>query len=150
MVVDTAKVTGGLHGLQMAVPKWSPDGTKIAFIGGLMSDQGSTGGDVWVVSAKGGEPEDVTPKIDGTPGYESWTGNDADRVCGGAERAYAADGLQREQQVGGCAALRSWGGFGLGWGVEGCGFGFAEWGAGAGEERVDGSAGDLGGGVWGV
>ena len=76
VLVDTSKVAGDLHGLQMAVPKWSPDGKKIAFIGGLMSDQGSTGGDIWVVNAKGGEPVDVTPGIDGTPGYESWTGND--------------------------------------------------------------------------
>ena len=30
-------------------PRWSPDGKSIAFIGGLMSDQGVTGGDVWIV-----------------------------------------------------------------------------------------------------
>ena len=72
VVVDTAKVTGDLHGLQMAVPRFSPDGKKIAFIGGLMSDQGSTGGDVWVVEAKSGAPVDVTPGIDGTPAYEVW------------------------------------------------------------------------------
>jgi len=71
-IVDTAKVTGDLHGLQMAVPRFSPDGKRIAFIGGLMSDQGSTGGDIWVVSAKGGAPVDITPNIDGTPCYEAW------------------------------------------------------------------------------
>ncbi len=76
VVVDTSKVAGALHGLQMAVPQWSPDGRRIAFIGGLMSDQGSTGGDVWVVDAKGGEPVDVTPGIDGTPGYEVWLSNE--------------------------------------------------------------------------
>jgi dipeptidyl aminopeptidase/acylaminoacyl peptidase len=75
VIVDTSKVAGALHGLQMAVPQWSPDGRRIAFIGGLMSDQGSTGGDVWVVDAKGGEPVDVTPGIDGTPGYEAWLSN---------------------------------------------------------------------------
>jgi dipeptidyl aminopeptidase/acylaminoacyl peptidase len=32
-----------LHGLQIAVPRYSPDGKKIALIAGLMSDQGSTG-----------------------------------------------------------------------------------------------------------
>ena len=64
-----------LHGLQIAVPRWSPDGKRIAFIGGLMSDQGSTGGDVWVVDAKGGQPVDVTPGIDGTPSYEGWFSN---------------------------------------------------------------------------
>ncbi|SEG49199.1 Dipeptidyl aminopeptidase/acylaminoacyl peptidase [Bryocella elongata] len=62
-----------MHGLQMAVPRFSPDGKRIAFIGGLMSDFSSNGGDVWVVNADGkGEPIDVTPKIDGTPTYEAW------------------------------------------------------------------------------
>lgn len=75
-IVNTAKLSGPLHGLQLAVPRYSPDGAQIAFIGGLMSDQGSTGGDVWVVNAKGGEPVDITPDIDGTPTYIAWTGND--------------------------------------------------------------------------
>ncbi len=43
-----------------------------------MSDQGSTGGDVWTVSSNGkGEPTNVTPGIDGTPTFISWTGNDS-------------------------------------------------------------------------
>ncbi len=49
-ILDPQTINGPLHGLQIAVPRWSPDGTKIAFIGGLMSDQGATGGDVYVVS----------------------------------------------------------------------------------------------------
>jgi dipeptidyl aminopeptidase/acylaminoacyl peptidase len=73
VVLDPVTVTGPLHGLQIAVPRWSPDGKKIAFIGGLMSDQGSTGGDVWVVNADGkGSPTDITPNIDGTPSYFIW------------------------------------------------------------------------------
>jgi dipeptidyl aminopeptidase/acylaminoacyl peptidase len=76
VVFDPAKTTGPLHGLQIAVPRFSPDGKRIAFIGGLMSDQGATGGDVWVIDAKGGQSIDITPKIDGTPTYISWTGND--------------------------------------------------------------------------
>ena len=54
LILAPAEVAGPLHGLQIAVPRWSPDGKTIAFIGGLMSDQGSTGGDVWIVSAGGG------------------------------------------------------------------------------------------------
>ena len=34
--------------------RWSPDGKNIAFIGGLMSDEGSNGGDIYVVPAAGG------------------------------------------------------------------------------------------------
>ena len=61
-----------MHGLQMAVPRFSPDGKRIAFIGGLMSDQGSTGGDIWVVDVNGEHHRDITPNIDGTPTYEAW------------------------------------------------------------------------------
>ncbi|HEX4156424.1 MAG TPA: S9 family peptidase [Acidobacteriaceae bacterium] len=76
VVLDPNTTHTALHGLQIAVPRWSPDGKRVAFIGGLMSDQGSTGGDVWVVEAKGGEPTDITPGIDGTPCYEGWISND--------------------------------------------------------------------------
>jgi dipeptidyl aminopeptidase/acylaminoacyl peptidase len=76
VVLDPVTVAGPLHGLQIAVPRFSPDGKQIAFIGGLMSDQGSTGGDIWVVPSTGGQPTDITPSIDGTPTYLAWTGND--------------------------------------------------------------------------
>jgi dipeptidyl aminopeptidase/acylaminoacyl peptidase len=76
VVLDPVTVAGALHGLQIAVPRYSPDGKRIALIGGLMSDQGSTGGDIWVVDAEGKSPPvDVTPGIDGTPTYEVWTRN---------------------------------------------------------------------------
>jgi dipeptidyl aminopeptidase/acylaminoacyl peptidase len=45
---------------QIAQPRWSPDGSRIAYIGGLMSDQGVTGGDVYVVPVAGGTPRDLT------------------------------------------------------------------------------------------
>jgi len=73
IVLDPTTTKSALHGLQIAVPRWSPDGKRIALIGGLMSDQGSTGGDVWVVNADGkSAPFNVTPNIDGTPVYEAW------------------------------------------------------------------------------
>jgi dipeptidyl aminopeptidase/acylaminoacyl peptidase len=71
-----AEATGGLHGLQIAVPRWSPDGQAIAFIGGLMSDQGSTGGDVWIVPAAGGEARDLTPSRPSSPAWISWADNE--------------------------------------------------------------------------
>jgi len=73
MVLDPTSVKGSLHGLQIAVPRWSPDSTRIAFIGGLMSDQGSTGGDIYAVSSNGGEPADLTPGIRVTPSWLAWT-----------------------------------------------------------------------------
>jgi dipeptidyl aminopeptidase/acylaminoacyl peptidase len=41
--------------LQVAVPRWSPDGKTIAFIEGLMSDEGFHGGDLFTMTADGRE-----------------------------------------------------------------------------------------------
>src|SRR5205807_10648331 len=38
---------------QVAVPRWAPDGKSIAFIEGLMSDEGNHGGDLFTISADG-------------------------------------------------------------------------------------------------
>ncbi len=73
IILDPVTVSGPLHGLQIAVPRWSPDGKRLSVIGGLMSDQGSTGGDVWVINADGKHLFDATPNIDGTPTYAGWT-----------------------------------------------------------------------------
>ncbi|PYX95007.1 MAG: hypothetical protein DMG71_10880 [Acidobacteria bacterium] len=59
--------------LQIAIPRWSPDGKSIAFIAGLMSDEVSTGGDVFIISASGGEPRNVTPKLRGSASWLAWT-----------------------------------------------------------------------------
>jgi len=85
-VLAPAEVSGPLHGLQIAVPRWSPDGKAIAFIGGLMSDQGATGGDVWMVSASGGQPYDLTPQWPTSAAWITWDGNDslfANEIAGG-------------------------------------------------------------------
>ena len=75
-ILTPAEVAGPFHGLQIAVPRWSPDGKAIAFIGGLMSDQGSTGGDVWIVSASGGQPQNLTPRRHTSPAWIEWDGNE--------------------------------------------------------------------------
>jgi dipeptidyl aminopeptidase/acylaminoacyl peptidase len=75
-ILSPAEVSGPLHGLQIAVPRWSPDGKSIAFIGGLMSDQGSTGGDVWIVSAAGGAPRDLTQSRPTSPAWIEWENKD--------------------------------------------------------------------------
>lgn len=58
--------------MQVAVPRWSPDGTQIAFIGGIMSDEGVTGGDIYTVAASGGAPQDVTPGRKSSPSWLTW------------------------------------------------------------------------------
>lgn len=46
---------------QINFPRISPDGHTVAFIGGLMSDFGSVGGDVYTVPVSGGTPRNITP-----------------------------------------------------------------------------------------
>jgi dipeptidyl aminopeptidase/acylaminoacyl peptidase len=58
--------------LQIANPHWSPDGRQIAFIGGIMSDEGSTGGDIYVVPADGGDARNLTPGRRGSPSSIRW------------------------------------------------------------------------------
>lgn len=72
ILVDPDQNNSPVHGLQIAVPRWSPDGSQIAFIGGLMSDQGSTGGDIYLVPANGGEPKNVTPERKASPAWFLW------------------------------------------------------------------------------
>ena len=58
--------------LQIAVPRWSPDGKNITFISGLMSDEGSTGGDIFVVPANGGAARNLTPGMKASAAWLSW------------------------------------------------------------------------------
>src|SRR5438445_5416069 len=53
--------------LQIAVPRWSPDGKTIAYLGGLMSDEGANGGDIFVVAASGGKPRNLTQSLKASP-----------------------------------------------------------------------------------
>ena len=58
--------------LQIAAPRWSPDGQRIAFISGIMSDEGVIGGDIFVVPAAGGDAKDITPEISASPSDLYW------------------------------------------------------------------------------
>ncbi len=61
---------------QLAIPRWSPDGKQIAFIGGLMSDAGFIGGNIFLIDGKGGEARDVTPERKASPSWLAWESND--------------------------------------------------------------------------
>jgi dipeptidyl aminopeptidase/acylaminoacyl peptidase len=59
--------------MQLAFPRVSPDGTKVAFIGGLMSDYGCVGGEIYTVAIEGGELKNLTPGYEGSFNSVSWT-----------------------------------------------------------------------------
>jgi dipeptidyl aminopeptidase/acylaminoacyl peptidase len=62
--------------LQIAEPRVSPDGKNVAFIEGLMSDEGSTGGEIFVVPLAGGAARDLTPNLKASPSWLHWTAPD--------------------------------------------------------------------------
>lgn len=59
--------------LQIALPRWSPDGKTIAFIGGLMSDEGFVGGDIFTLPVAGGAPRNRTANRKSSPNGIEWT-----------------------------------------------------------------------------
>jgi dipeptidyl aminopeptidase/acylaminoacyl peptidase len=60
--------------LQIAVPRVSADGKQIAFIEGLMSDQGATGGDIFVIPSNGGKARNLTSNMRASASGLNWTG----------------------------------------------------------------------------
>jgi dipeptidyl aminopeptidase/acylaminoacyl peptidase len=61
--------------MQIGVPRWSPDGKTIAFIGGLMSDEGFIGGDIYTVPASGGTPRNLTQGMKASATWLAWIGS---------------------------------------------------------------------------
>ena len=62
--------------LQLADPLVSPDGKNVAFIEGLMSDAGLTGGEIHVVPIAGGSARNLTPTSKTSPSAIAWTSPD--------------------------------------------------------------------------
>lgn len=58
---------------QLNQPRVSPDGQTVAYIGGLMSDFGSIGGDVFTVPLAGGNPRNITAGAKSTVTTIDWT-----------------------------------------------------------------------------
>jgi dipeptidyl aminopeptidase/acylaminoacyl peptidase len=61
--------------LQITSPRFSADGRQIAYIGGIMSDEGITGGDVYVLPSSGGTPVDATPNLAASVQTITWNGS---------------------------------------------------------------------------
>ena len=89
--------------MQVAVPRWSPDGQTIAFIGGLMSDEGVTGGDIYLVPAAGGTARNLTPALEGSASWLGW--HPSSRSILFAEHLDGGSGLARVGRDGGVTRL---------------------------------------------
>jgi|HubBroStandDraft_1064217.scaffolds.fasta_scaffold69995_1 Tol biopolymer transport system component/predicted SnoaL-like aldol condensation-catalyzing enzyme len=61
--------------LQIATPRFAPDGKSVVFIGGLMSDEGSTGGDIFQISTAGGAARNLTPGMAASASNITWPRN---------------------------------------------------------------------------
>ncbi|MBV8892404.1 MAG: S9 family peptidase [Acidobacteria bacterium] len=59
-------------GMQIAAPRWSRDGQKIAFIGGLMSDEAIVAGDIYSVAADGSQKTNLTPDMRMSASWFTW------------------------------------------------------------------------------
>ncbi|WP_165795025.1 S9 family peptidase [Solimicrobium silvestre] len=63
------------HQQQLANPVVSRDGKSVAFIAGIMSDFGSTGGDIYTIPVAGGTALNVTPKLPSSATSIAWSCN---------------------------------------------------------------------------
>jgi dipeptidyl aminopeptidase/acylaminoacyl peptidase len=79
--------------MQIAAPRWSPDGKTIAFIGGLMSDEGMNGGDIYVIPATGGRPRNLTPDLKASASWLTWSPSGEQLLF--AEHVEGSSGLAR-------------------------------------------------------
>jgi dipeptidyl aminopeptidase/acylaminoacyl peptidase len=61
---------------QLAMPKVSRDGSRVAFIAGIMSDFGSTGGDVYTLDLNGGTATNLTPDMHASATAVAWRCDD--------------------------------------------------------------------------
>jgi dipeptidyl aminopeptidase/acylaminoacyl peptidase len=87
--------------MQMNMPRMSKDGQTVAFIGGLMSDFGSVGGDVFTVPAAGGTISNATPGFGGSFNGLSWQGKQivASALVGGDQAIVSIDPAARMQRT---------------------------------------------------
>jgi dipeptidyl aminopeptidase/acylaminoacyl peptidase len=89
--------------LQIASPRWSGNANHIAYIGGIMSDEGCTGGDVFVMPSDGGIPVDVTPDLAASVHTITWNGSDSHLIAtefsAGEELLANIDVVSKHQRV---------------------------------------------------
>jgi len=92
----TISAGGGVHDIalprmQIMRPRVSPDGERVAFIGGLLSDEGYGGGDAFITDLTTDLTTNVTQGFGGTIDSVSWSGS---KLIAGITR-YGSTGTAR-------------------------------------------------------
>ena len=77
---------------QLALPRWSPDGKRIAFISCLWSDRGVVSGDLFVVNADGSNARNLTEGARRDVSWFEWTDDGTAFIVMGYESGDAAIG----------------------------------------------------------
>jgi dipeptidyl aminopeptidase/acylaminoacyl peptidase len=84
---------------QLNHPRVSPDGTTVAYIGGLMSDFGAIGGDVFTVPMAGGSPRNMTEGDKRTISSLAWTRGGLRTVALAGDKSEVARMMQGGSQA---------------------------------------------------
>ncbi len=71
---------------QLAMPRWSPDGKRIAFLACLWSDRGSIAGDLWVMNANGEQARNLTVGAPRDVSSFAWRSDNQSFIVMGYER----------------------------------------------------------------
>ena len=75
---------------QVALPNWSPDGSRLAFISSTWSDRGCAAGDVWCMDCENGEARNLTENIAASLAGLYWSDDGSDLYAIGHERGGTA------------------------------------------------------------
>src|SRR5439155_8633670 len=71
---------------QVALPRWSPDASQIAFLSSTWSDRGVTAGDIFTIPASGGHARHVTAGAEASFGWMEWKGDNQSFIAVAHER----------------------------------------------------------------
>jgi dipeptidyl aminopeptidase/acylaminoacyl peptidase len=89
----TPKRLSDSQALRESSPKWSPNGSHIAFSGHPGYDRWADPGDVYIVSAEGGAPENLTADLDRAESVVRWSDDSRRILFSYGEKTYSQLGM---------------------------------------------------------
>jgi dipeptidyl aminopeptidase/acylaminoacyl peptidase len=92
---------------QIAMPLWSPDGQRLAFLQSVWSDRGSVGGDLHLIAPTGGAPRNLSERYPASIHCAAWLPDSQSLITQAVERNGVAF---EEWETGSSAHRRLWAG----------------------------------------